>query len=345
MRRLILAGALLLMTPVEGLAQSAEPSADSAYLAYAADDHTATLGSGGRIHVVCLGEAAPTVILTAGLGDWGATWRAVQGAVAEQARVCAWDRPGFGFSDASPEAQTSDATTSDLEEALAAADIHGPYVMVGHSLGGAETLLFTDRNPERVVGMVLVDSIFPDQASRLQEAAPVSTAIDARELSAAASALRQCASDLAAGAVSSVGPDPNGCLRTSPAYPSSVAAALIRLDSNPLRQATRASTFENVFRSSALLANPARDYGDMPLVVLTAGEEPDDIPDEMTDWDAQQAAWEAAHREFASMSSRGVNRVVQGAGHYIQIDRPDVVIAAILEVVDAVRSQESQSSP
>ena len=87
MRRLILAGALLLMTPVEGLAQSAEPSADSAYLAYAADDHTATLGSGRRIHVVCLGEAAPTVILTAGLGDWGATWRAVQGAVAAQKAI------------------------------------------------------------------------------------------------------------------------------------------------------------------------------------------------------------------------------------------------------------------
>lgn len=347
MVRLIIPSALTLLFVATGaLAQDTEQAAaDPAYLAYAASDHTATLADGRKIQIVCMGEGAPTVILTAGMGNWGPTWRAVHGPIAEQTRACTWDRPGFGFSDASPVAQTTVATTSDLEEALASIGIDGPYVMAGHSLGGSESLLFADRNPGAVVGIILVDSVFPDQAARFREVSPVSASIDERGLAMGMAYWRKCASDLESGQVGLGAPDPQGCLRLPSDYPPAIAEALTLLASDPRRPATRASLFENILLSTALFANPDRDYGDMPIVVLTAGEEPTDITEDMTDWPAQSAAWLDGHRDLAALSSKGVNRIIPDAGHYIQIDRPDVVIAAILEVVEAARNQETAPPP
>jgi pimeloyl-ACP methyl ester carboxylesterase len=96
----------------------------------------------------------------------------VQPAIAETTRACAWDRAGFGFSDPSPERQTVDHTTNDLEQALVKGGIHGPYIVVGHSLGGYESLLFADRHPREVVRMVLVDPAYPDQAAINSRIAP-----------------------------------------------------------------------------------------------------------------------------------------------------------------------------
>ncbi len=108
-------------SPAPQAAAARAPAApDPAYLDYAVLDDAATLPDGRRIQMVCMGQGSPTVILTAGMGQWGATWRPVQKPIAEHTRVCTWDRPGYGFSDASPVAQTTAATTDDLEAALLA---------------------------------------------------------------------------------------------------------------------------------------------------------------------------------------------------------------------------------
>ena len=109
---------------------------------------------GRAINLVCLGHGSPTVILSAGLGGGSLAWGLVQPALAERIRVCAWDRAGYGFSSPSPEPQDVVHTTADLERALRGAGIRGPYVMVRHSLGGYESLRFTDLYRQSVVGMV-----------------------------------------------------------------------------------------------------------------------------------------------------------------------------------------------
>lgn len=126
---------------------------------------------GRRLHVVCMGTGSPTVVMETGLNSSSRTWRVVQPAVAQVTRVCSYDRAGIGTSDPDPRSKvarrTSRTIVDDLEVLLRTAAITGPYVMVGHSLGGAHVRLFATRHPRDVIGMVLVDSSHEDQAIRL----------------------------------------------------------------------------------------------------------------------------------------------------------------------------------
>jgi pimeloyl-ACP methyl ester carboxylesterase len=131
---------------------------------------------GRAIHRICLEQGSPTV-LSAGLGGWSWWWWWVQGPLATQTRVCASDRAGYGFSSASSEQQDTAHTTRDLERALKKADVRGPYVMVGHSMGAYESLRFTDRHRQRVVGMVLVDPDIPDRNAVEERVAPQFAAV------------------------------------------------------------------------------------------------------------------------------------------------------------------------
>ena len=123
---------------------------------------------GRRLHVSCTGTGSPTVVLEAGLGDSSETWKAVRPAVAGFTRVCAYDRAGKGTSDPDPrpEFRTSRVIVDDLSRLLRAAPVSGPYVLVGHSLGGAHIRLYASRFPKDVVGMVLVDASHEDQIAR-----------------------------------------------------------------------------------------------------------------------------------------------------------------------------------
>jgi pimeloyl-ACP methyl ester carboxylesterase len=240
----------------------------------------ARIAEGKTINIKCMGTGSPTVILTAGLGD--SEWQKVQPQVARETKVCFWDRYGSGFSSKATGRETVAETTADLVAALKVARIKGPYVAVGHSLGAYESLLFKDRAPEAVVGMVLVDPSIPDQGDRLNKAVH---------------------------------------------KPPLSGKALL----NPL------------FISSKQVVNPERNYGEMPIIVLTSTKVPE-LPPETPDavsaratFAAMDAEMHRGHAELAALSSRGVQRLVPDSGHYIQLDQPDAVIGAIKEVISATR--------
>jgi hypothetical protein len=106
----------------------------------------------------------------------------------------------------------------------------------------------------------------------------------------------------------------------------------------PFREALLSETDEMAADSQVLRA-ARRPYGDMPLIVLTmSAESPDAYPDlTPAQVDALNALWVQMHDELAKLSSRGVNRVVEHTGHYIQEDQPEVVIAAIRQVIEDSR--------
>ena len=121
---------------------------------------------GGRsLYLDCRGRGTPTVILEAGSGSDSGTWRAVHDELATTTRTCAYDRAGRGRSDPRPPHTLADAA-ADLRTLLATAGEHGPFVFVGHSLGGAYGRVFAATYRGDVVGLVLVDAFNPD----LQEA-------------------------------------------------------------------------------------------------------------------------------------------------------------------------------
>ena len=128
-----------------------------------------------RLHLKCTGEGSPTVVLEAGLGGSSDGWVKVMPEVAKLTRVCAYDRPGEGKSDSARrrltrigsrtyiELRNGEDVVRDLHKLLANANETGPYVIVGHSLGGLYSILFASTYRKSVVGMVLEDSSHPDQ--------------------------------------------------------------------------------------------------------------------------------------------------------------------------------------
>ena len=94
-------------------------------------------------------------------------------ALTAQTRVCAYDRAGLGLSDPSTlRPRTSQDIALDLHKLLAAAGVTGPYVLVGHSIGGFHVRVFAAQYPAEVVGMVLVDSSHPDQVQAFLDSLP-----------------------------------------------------------------------------------------------------------------------------------------------------------------------------
>jgi pimeloyl-ACP methyl ester carboxylesterase len=117
---------------------------------------------GGRsLYLDCRGSGSPTVVLEAGSGSDSATWSAVHDAIAGTTRTCAYDRAGRGRSDDRGEHTLGDAV-ADLRALLDAAGEPGPFVIVGHSLGGSYARVFATAYRDEVVGAVLVDSFEPD---------------------------------------------------------------------------------------------------------------------------------------------------------------------------------------
>ncbi len=114
--------------------------------------------NGYKMHLHCLGEGSPTVILEAGLDDFSIFWSQVQPKVAESTRVCSYDRAGLGWSELSPNPRTSKTMVMELHSLLVNSSIDPPYVMVGHSFGGALARLYAHHYPNEVAGMVLVDA-------------------------------------------------------------------------------------------------------------------------------------------------------------------------------------------
>jgi pimeloyl-ACP methyl ester carboxylesterase len=318
------------------------PSVDTSLVPYASTKDSVRLPDGRMIHLVCMGKGSPTVILTTGANGWSIAWRGVQPAVAAQARVCAWDRAGFGLSSAVLKPQTVDQTAADLQAALAAGHIDGPYVLVGASMGGWESLLLKDRMSSMVVGMVLVDPSFPDQTERQNRVySPALKAWDDSHPPPFVPILRKCVTALRAGTVPAG--DPDGCLGGArpPAYPPALIAALDKVQADRTPQ-MRAATLEGMLAGPELNAinskvtiKPGRDYGNMPLIVLTAsqiGGVPG-IPAQLQ----MQGAWREGHRDLAALSHRGEDRIVPDSPHDIAAAKPQAVIDAIDEIVDLAR--------
>ena len=120
-------------------------------------DQFATV-DGRRMHVRCVGSGATTVILISGFNGSGEIWGSIETPIANDARVCSYDRFGTGTSDPASTVQTFTSQADDLHTALRSLDEPGPYVVVGHSFGGAEAVAFASMFPDDVSGLLLLDA-------------------------------------------------------------------------------------------------------------------------------------------------------------------------------------------
>jgi pimeloyl-ACP methyl ester carboxylesterase len=142
------------------------------------------IGGGRHLYLECHGSGSPTVVLDAGHFGRGDSWNLsndpkatpVLAGVQQFTRVCTYDRPGtvigsapkdFSRSDPVPMPRNAAAAVTDLHELLNAAKVPGPYVLVGHSFGGLDILLYALNYPRSVAGIVFVDALPPELRNQM----------------------------------------------------------------------------------------------------------------------------------------------------------------------------------
>lgn len=300
----------------------------------AATDHPAPgrlVDIGGRrLHLDCRGTGAPIAILEAGLDMNGSlAWASVHDSIAGFTRTCAASRAGVMWSDDSPGPHNAGTVAADLKAALTAAGESGPYVLVGHSLGGPYIVTFTKRYPADVAGLVFVDASHPEQERRFAEAM-------GKELDQPFGPMKALAALAWTGLPRLLIPMDTSTLSGPPAVRQAMKAyAATSLGPMLAEAAGMPETMTE--------AGEGRTLGDRPLVVLTALKPLDSASLatlKMTAADGAkfQSVWRTLHVEEASWSSRSEHILVPDASHYIQRDRPDLVIGAVRRVVEQVRN-------
>ncbi|HEM46826.1 MAG TPA: alpha/beta hydrolase, partial [Alphaproteobacteria bacterium] len=124
---------------------------------------------GHELHYRLFGEGPVTFVLEAGGGEYGATWEEIEEELARLGGVFVYDRAGLGWSEEGPHPRTIERIVEELHAALDGADVPPPYVLVGHSLGGAVATFYAMKHPERVAGLLLVDPSHQDQVREMPQ--------------------------------------------------------------------------------------------------------------------------------------------------------------------------------
>jgi pimeloyl-ACP methyl ester carboxylesterase len=271
---------------------------------------------GYKMHIDCTGAGSPTVILDSGMGDGYLSWRKVQPQIAQLTRVCSYDRAGFGYSDSSPKPRTSKVFAEELHTLLHNAGASPPYVLVGHSMGGYDVRLYAGIYRSEVAGMVLVDASHPDQQKRLPRALNDLDATWIREQEFFEFTM------------------PFGLPRLLGFCAKDAEARAAQCNFHSVRESV--AELKSISESAAETAATG-SLGDMPLIVLS--QDPDapqyDLPEDLVK--PTNEGWQQMQAELAQLSTRGTRTVAKNSGHYIQLDRPDLVVDAIRKVVNEIR--------
>ena len=244
---------------------------------------------GHRLLLQCAGVGWPPVVLDAGLSDTSTSsdWAPIQQSVAAFTQCCGYDRAGLGASEPGHGQRTSLQAVEELHILLHKVRIAGPFVIVGHSLGGLHAQLFAVRYPDEVAGLVLVDATHEDHFGWLT--------------------------------YNLLSPD----------------------EMEEQRRFASGDNPEGIAFDTALVAlQQAKWRLDVPLVVLMRDHVP---PEEQPpEWSHERetrllATWREVQVELAARSSHGRLMVAERSGHNIHRYRPDLIVEAIREVVNAAR--------
>jgi pimeloyl-ACP methyl ester carboxylesterase len=291
---------------------------------------------GQRLHVLCAGDGRPPVLFESGIAASSLSWARVVPSVANFTRACAYDRAGLGWSAPSRTPRTVDRMVRELQGVLMNAGTGGPAVFVGHSFGAFLVCAYASRHPADVAGLVLIDppsewhELSREQRQLLWGGIQLSRL---GGLLARVGLVRGCLALLTHGAPGV----PRNFVRI---FGSRAARTLERLVGEVQKLPPEIHPFVQMvwsqskcFRAmadhlaalgpTAAAAGGLTSLGDVPLVIVSSGDQPADVVDK--------------HRQLARLSQNGRHVIATTSGHWIQFDDPDLVVATIRDLIDSVR--------
>ena len=276
---------------------------------------------GYRVHLYCLGAGSPTVVVVGGAFSFD--WGLVQPAVATLTRVCTYDPSGTAWSDSYQNQENSTPPcverVTEIHSLLKEAKIEGPYVLVGFSIGGLTGRLYTAHHPDEVAGMVIVDHAFLGVGS---DAAPVS-------------------------AVSGKTTEPKsragGIAADSP--PVLISSTPITLGLEDDKNFARLSQRDQDLHAWAMSKKPLRPTAETASECSNAVEDAtrtnlfplDDRPLIVIRTNNDSPGYGKLQDKLLRLSRNSKTIVAENSSHMVIIDEPELVVAAIREVVQAVK--------
>jgi pimeloyl-ACP methyl ester carboxylesterase len=274
---------------------------------------------GYSLHLQRMGDHGRAVVFDSGLGNNSLTWALVQPEIAKSYRTYSYDRAGYNWSQESPLERTCKNSVEELHSLLKSAQIPKPYILVGHSLGGLNVLLYAYTYPEEVSAVILVDAAHEDlfkKAPFLQK--PYSKTINF---------------------LSKI-----GYLRLS-AYLWQKDHLLNKFPSD-IRQMWIATLYTNksietmtkeldYFDISAQQIKAAKiDLKDMPLTVITGNRKitPKESGLSQEQCDQCMEIWMSFQKDLLSRSTRSKQLLAENSGHKIPLEQPEIIIQAIKDL-------------
>ncbi len=300
---------------------------------------------GCRLHLFQQGVGEPAVVLEAGIAGSLLGWSLVQPKLAEFTRVCSYDRAGLGWSDKARKPRTVPQMVAELAALLRRANVPPPYVLVGHSFGGLLIRAYASLRPGEVAGLVFVDPVSleawahcdPHHRGRLEAGAKLSRR---GALLARLGVVRFALWVLASGgrrfpkliAKASAGGGTNTLERLTGEVrrlPPEVWPMIRAQWSRPKSFEAMAAYLECLPASAAAALSMSLPKG-LPFIVLSA---------------ANATPAELRERDAWLSGPHGQHVVVPNSAHWIQLEQPHAVVAAIREVWEASRASPPVDTP
>lgn len=270
---------------------------------------------GARLHLWCIGQGSPTVILEAGLGGTTLQWSWLQPELAQSTRVCSYDRPGLGWSESVAVKRDGRSQARLLHRLLNAAGERGPFVLVGHSIGGSYARLYHDQFRHDVQGLALLDSVQSGYCERMPGAG--------QSMRDFASRLALCRRTARLRVASLLMPAPDSYDQ----LPESVRPALKSFLNSPTHLAAMQGEAEQWFETMKQIS-AVRPLGSLPLLVLSAEVSGGPVRSEWMPY------WREMQKDLVMLSRQSELRVVPGAGHESIVTNPShagYVVRALLD--------------
>jgi pimeloyl-ACP methyl ester carboxylesterase len=282
---------------------------------------------GRSVHLLCKGEGAgPTVVIEPGAGEPAMLWWAVQDKIATFARVCTYDRPGYQWSEPFSGQRSIEDRARELHDVLRRGEVPGPYVLVAHSYGGTIVRLFARDRLKDMAGLVLVDT--PDEELLFGKRYAAVIAKSKWILAAATFAMRT-------GVVRAMSAFGGGDQEDEP-HPSVEAQRMWPMAFRPAALDAAADELESIERAPSALRRGGSfgALGELPLIVIAHGQP----------YPGMFATLEVGFREgqkrLAALSSNSELVIAESANHNINMDAPEIVVAAVRRVVEAARENK-----